>query len=140
MNKAVATYQAIGMEDEYVRCIQEFASLEVSGQLGGGSSLVSFGSGSGLSGLFGGYGSGGSSSGSSSGGLGGSALSGLLESLGGGSGSSYSSIGSGYSGEPAGRILRRGQQLRRDGKHPGSLHRAEPHGQNRRGLHPGEPL
>ena len=98
VNKAVATYQAIGMEDEYVRCIQEFASLEVSGQLGGGSSLVSFSSGSGLSGLFGGYGSGGSSSGSSSGGLGGSALSGLLESLGGGSGSSYSSIGSGYSG------------------------------------------
>ena len=76
VNKAVAAYQAIGMEDEYVRCIQEFASLEVSGQLGGGSSLVSFGSGSGLSG---------------------SALSGLLESLGGG-GSSYSSIGSGYSG------------------------------------------
>ncbi len=95
VNKAVAAYQAIGMEDEYVRCIQEFASLEVSGQLGGGSSLVSFGSGSGLggsalSGLLGG-------SGSSSGGLGGSALSGLLESLGGG-GSSYSSIGSGYSG------------------------------------------
>ena len=119
VNKAVAAYQAIGMEDEYVRCIQEFASLEVSGQLGGGSSLVGFGGGSGLSGLFGGYGSGyggGSSSGSSSGGLGGSALSGLLggygsssgglggsalsgllESLGGG-GSSYSSIGSGYSG------------------------------------------
>lgn len=76
VNKAVATYQAIGMEDEYVRCIREFASLEVSGQLGGGSSLVSSSSGSGL---------------------GGSALSGLLESLGGG-GSSYSSIGSGYSG------------------------------------------
>ena len=84
VNKAVATYQAIGMEDEYVRCIQEFASLEVSGQLGGGSSLVSFGSGSGLGG-------------SALSGLGGSALSGLLESLGGG-GSSYSSIGSGYSG------------------------------------------
>ena len=84
VNKAVATYQAIGMEDEYVRCIQEFASLEVSGQLGGGSSLVSSSSGSGLGG-------------SALSGLGGSALSGLLESLGGG-GSSYSSIGSGYSG------------------------------------------
>ncbi len=84
VNKAVATYQAIGMEDEYVRCIQEFAGLEVSGQLGGGSSLVSSSSGSGLGG-------------SALSGLGGSALSGLLESLGGG-GSSYSSIGSGYSG------------------------------------------
>ena len=98
VNKAVDTYKAIGMEDEYVRCIQEFASLEVSGQLGGGSSLVSFGSGSGLGGsslsnLLGGYGGSGSTYGSS---VGGSALSGLLESLGGG-GSSYSSIGSGYS-------------------------------------------
>ena len=92
VNKAVATYQAIGMEDEYVRCIQEFASLEVSGQLGGGSSLVSSSSGSGLGGsALSGLG------GSALSGLGGSALSGLLESLGGG-GSSYSSIGSGYSG------------------------------------------
>ena len=92
VNKAVATYQAIGMEDEYVRCIQEFAGLEVSGQLGGGSSLVSSSSGSGLGGsALSGLG------GSALSGLGGSALSGLLESLGGG-GSSYSSIGSGYSG------------------------------------------
>ena len=32
VDKAVKTYEQIGMDDEYARCIQEFASLEVSGQ------------------------------------------------------------------------------------------------------------
>ena len=141
VNKAVATYQAIGMEDEYVRCIQEFASLEVSGQLGGGSSLVSSSSGSGLGG-------------SALSGLGGSALSGperprrkrperpagkprgrrkQLQ-------QHRQRIQRRRPGKPAGRILRRRQQFRRHGKHPGPLHRAESHGQNRRGLHSGKPL
>lgn len=36
VDQAVATYQQIGMDDEYARCIQEFASLEVSGQVSTG--------------------------------------------------------------------------------------------------------
>jgi len=36
VDQAVATYAQIGMEDEYARCIQEFASLEVSGQAAAG--------------------------------------------------------------------------------------------------------
>ena len=32
VDEAVATYEQIGMDEEYVRCIQEFASMEVSGQ------------------------------------------------------------------------------------------------------------
>ena len=38
VDQAVATYQQIGMDQEYMRCIQEFASLEVSGQAVSGSS------------------------------------------------------------------------------------------------------
>jgi len=38
VDQAVATYQQIGMDQEYIRCIQEFASLEVSGQAVSGSS------------------------------------------------------------------------------------------------------
>lgn len=38
VNQAVATYQQIGMDQEYARCIQEFASLEVSGQAVSGGS------------------------------------------------------------------------------------------------------
>ena len=72
VSKAVSTYKAIGMDDEYTRCIQEFASLEVSGQLSSGSTPQSYGSSN--------------------------AMSGLMESLMGG-GSSYSSIGSGYSSD-----------------------------------------
>lgn len=41
----VSTYQAIGMDEEYTRCIQEFASLEVSGQVSAGTSLNNYGSG-----------------------------------------------------------------------------------------------
>lgn len=38
VNQAVATYQQIGMDQEYARCIQEFASLEISGQAVSGGS------------------------------------------------------------------------------------------------------
>ena len=47
VNQAVATYQQIGMDEEYARCIQEFASLEISGQ------AVSGGTGSPLPSLLG---------------------------------------------------------------------------------------
>ena len=70
VSQMVSTYKAIGMDDEYTRCIQEFASLEVSGQLSGGSTPQTYGSNN--------------------------AMSGLMESLTGG-GSSYGSIGSTYS-------------------------------------------
>lgn len=60
VDSAVATYEAIGMDSEYARCIQEFASLEVAGQAASG------GSGSPLGSLLGSF-LGGSSSGSSSG-------------------------------------------------------------------------
>ena len=45
VNQMVSTYQAIGMDEEYTRCIQEFASLEVSGQVSAGTSLSNYGSG-----------------------------------------------------------------------------------------------
>ncbi len=53
VNSAVATYNAIGMDDDYTRCIQQFASMEVSGQaVSGGAasplpSLTGSGSGAG---------------------------------------------------------------------------------------------
>ncbi len=42
VDQAVDTYEAIGMDEEYMRCIQEFASLEVGGQTatGGTSSPI----------------------------------------------------------------------------------------------------
>ena len=36
VDQAVSTYHQIGMDDDYARCIQEFASLEVSGQVSSG--------------------------------------------------------------------------------------------------------
>ena len=36
VDQAVETYELIGMDDEYARCIQEFASVEVSGQAAAG--------------------------------------------------------------------------------------------------------
>ena len=36
VDKAVGTYEQIGMDEEYVRCIQAFASMEVSGQAASG--------------------------------------------------------------------------------------------------------
>ena len=50
VSQAVSAYQAIGMDEDYARCIQEFASLEVSGQVAAGTPVSSYGS-------FGGYGS-----------------------------------------------------------------------------------
>ena len=44
VNQMVSTYQAIGMDEEYTRCIQEFASLEISGQAAGGSMSGYYGS------------------------------------------------------------------------------------------------
>ena len=43
VSQMVSTYQAIGMDEEYTRCIQEFASLEVSGQVSAGTSVSSYG-------------------------------------------------------------------------------------------------
>lgn len=72
VDSAVATYEAIGMDSEYTRCIQEFASLEVAGQAASG------GSGSPLGSLLGSF-LGGSSGSSSGGGLDiGSVLGGLM--------------------------------------------------------------
>ena len=54
VNSAVATYNDLGMDDEYTRCIQQFASMEVSGQaVSGGAasplpSLTGSGSSSGM--------------------------------------------------------------------------------------------
>ena len=40
VDNAVATFDAIGMDDEYLRCIQQFASIETGGQaVAGGSSV-----------------------------------------------------------------------------------------------------
>ncbi len=47
VDSAVASYQQLGMDEDYVRCIQQFASLEVSGQ------AVSGGTGSALPSLLG---------------------------------------------------------------------------------------
>ena len=68
----VSTYQAIGMDEEYTRCIQEFASLELSGQAAAGTDLNgynsdSIGMPSLLNSLLGGYGGSSSGFGSSSG-------------------------------------------------------------------------
>ncbi len=38
VDKAVATYNAIGMDSSYAQCIREFASMEVSGQVASGGS------------------------------------------------------------------------------------------------------
>ena len=42
VSQMVSTYQAIGMDEDYMRCIQEFASLEVSGQVSAGNSVSSY--------------------------------------------------------------------------------------------------
>ena len=43
VSQMVSTYKAIGMDEEYTRCIQEFASLEVCGQVSAGTPLSYFG-------------------------------------------------------------------------------------------------
>jgi len=63
VDTVVDTYEAIGMDEEYARCIQEFASLEVGGQASAG------GTSSALPSLLGALLGGGGSSVSSSGGL-----------------------------------------------------------------------
>ena len=42
VNQMLSTYEAIGMDEEYTRCIKAFASMEVSGQVGAGTSLDSY--------------------------------------------------------------------------------------------------
>ncbi|MBQ6399478.1 MAG: peptidase C11 [Clostridia bacterium] len=121
VREVVSTYEAIGMESEYTRCIQEFASLELSGQLSAGSSfdeitsgqpsggildilLGGSGSGSGYGGgSYGGssFGYGGSYGGSGFGSLLGDLFSGNASGFGGfgsssGSGASYGGSSSGY--------------------------------------------
>ncbi len=44
VSQMVSTYKAIGMDEEYTRCIQEFASLEVSGQVSAGTPITGYGS------------------------------------------------------------------------------------------------
>ena len=78
--KAVDTYEAIGIDDDYSKCIQAFASMETGGQAASGYSSSPYGS------LFDYYSS-------SYGGSGGSYGSGYGSSYGSGYGSSY---GSGY--------------------------------------------
>lgn len=68
VDSAVATYEAIGMDSEYARCIQEFASLEVAGQAASGGSSSPLGSLLGGGDLLGSLLGGGSSGSSSSGG------------------------------------------------------------------------
>ena len=43
VSQMVSTYEAIGMDEEYTRCIQEFASLEVSGQVSAGTPVANYG-------------------------------------------------------------------------------------------------
>lgn len=44
VSQMVNTYAEIGMEEEYTRCIQAFASMEVSGQVAAGTPVSSYGS------------------------------------------------------------------------------------------------
>ena len=94
---AVATYQQMGMDEEYTKCITSFASLAGGGQLSSG--LGNYGSGGGtsidLGSLLGAYLGGGSSYGGSSGSY--SGYSSPLGSLLGGSGGSSGSASAGSS-------------------------------------------
>ena len=77
VDKAIATYSAIGLDESYSQCIRDFASLETSGQISTGGTTNPYASlfgdlsqyglyGSSSSGGYGGYGSYGSSSSSGS--------------------------------------------------------------------------
>ena len=68
VNQALSAYQQIGMDSEYGRCIQEFASLEVAGQASGGGSSAASPVGSLMGSLLEGTLSGGTGSSSASGG------------------------------------------------------------------------
>ena len=92
VDKAVKTYQAIGMDSSYSQCIREFASMEVSGQVASGGSNNPYAS------LFGGGYSGASSSGYD--------LTGLLEGfLGGGDFGAIPGLSSGNTGFLFGRSI-----------------------------------
>lgn len=98
VDSAVSTYEAIGISDEYSKCIQAFASVETGGQAMSGGSSSPYGSLFDYYSNYGGYT--GSSSGSSSASSGSSAYD-IFESLFGGYGSgsssgSYGSYGSSY--------------------------------------------
>ncbi len=83
VDSAVDTYEDIGMDNEYARCIQAFASMEVCGQAASGGTASPVGA---LSGLLG-SGSGGGSIGDILGGLlGGSSNGGITDLLGGAAG------------------------------------------------------
>ena len=101
VNQMVSTYQAIGMDEEYTRCIQEFASLELSGQAAAGTSMSGYdsdtiGMPSLLNSLLGGYG--GSPSGYSGISSSSSDMTDLLGSLFGGGSSSSGDLFSLFSG------------------------------------------
>ena len=54
VSQMVQTYEAIGMDETYSRCIQAFASMEVSGQVAAGTPISSYGTGSGSGSMIGG--------------------------------------------------------------------------------------
>ncbi|MBQ1377982.1 MAG: hypothetical protein IIY77_08415, partial [Lachnospiraceae bacterium] len=92
VDQAVKLYKKIGLKDSYIKLVQNYASMQVSGQA---TSNYAMSSGLDLSSILGGGGS--SASASSLSGLGGSSLlsSGLLNMLGGGSNASSSSLSGG---------------------------------------------
>lgn len=98
VDDAVETYEQIGLDDEYSRCIQAFASMEVSGQAmsGGTSSPMSS-----LMDMLGSY----SGSGSSSSSIGTEVVSQLLGSFLGGNVDSISGLNIGNTGFLSGRAL-----------------------------------
>ena len=95
VDQAVATYEMIGLDDEYARCIQEFASMEVSGQVSTGGTASPLPS---LMGMMGG--SSGSSSGNASAEMIGQLLGAFLQ-----NGSGISGLTSGNMGFLSGRAL-----------------------------------
>lgn len=97
VDSAVKTYSAIGMDDSYSKCIKEFASLEVTGQVGTGGTSSPLGMllGNGTTG----------SSYSSSSQLDAEDIANLLNIFLGGSGSSISGLSSGNTGFFSGRSM-----------------------------------
>lgn len=98
VDSAVKTYSAIGMDSSYSKCIQEFASMEISGQAatGGTSNPLGMLLGNGYSGY---------STGSSSSTVGAEDIADLLGAFLGGSGSSISGLTTGNTGFFSGRSL-----------------------------------
>ncbi len=92
VDSAVATYEAIGLDDDYANCIKAFAGMEVGGQ------AVSGGSSSALDSLLGSFGSFTQSSTSGQSSLSGDLVSSMLSSLLGGSLSGFDLSGLGFLG------------------------------------------